>query len=106
MKIDPKVITNWWPVGVLVVGVIALWGSLPQRVAKAEEQIDDLKAWTKEMQGYTRAVEEQRQQYPMEPPAPEAQWLYDKDKQGRCWECWGFGYQDCDVNQRWERCQE
>ena len=105
MKLNPKTITSWWPVGVLVVGVIALWGSLPQRVAKAEDQIKDLEGWAAAIQGYTRAIQEQQQQqYPMNAPAPQAQWLYDKDQQGRCWECWGYSYQDCDVNKRWERC--
>ncbi len=51
----------WWLYGVAsaLCGAIVLWGGLPSRVAKAEEQIDDLRGWAKEIQGYTRAMNQQ-----------------------------------------------
>ena len=125
MKLDPKLLKDWWWVVGLIVGAIVVWGNLPQRVAKAEEAIQDLKGWAQEVQGYTRAVQEQRQatttdekvaeainayvqqqaqqQLPMNAPAPEAQWFTEEDAQG-CWECWGYSHEDCWTNQRWQRC--
>ena len=48
----------WWLLGV-VVGVIVVWGNLPQRVTASEQKISDLQAWAQETQGYTKALQEQ-----------------------------------------------
>ena len=83
-------IKAWWPVACIIGGLIVLWGNVPIRLAKAEEQIDDLKGWAKELQGYTRRMQEQ-QQLPQQ-AAPrvwqaqdrEGNW-YCADDQGNWW---------------------
>ena len=74
-----------------------------------DRYIDEQREATEQQKAVAEAlnayVAQQQQQLPMDPPAPEAQLFTETDAQG-CWECWGFGYQDCDVNKRWERCRE
>lgn len=67
---------DWWwlyGVGVTLCSAIVLWGGIPGRLAKAEEQIDDLKGWARELQGYTRANQQRMQQqtdaWPVAPAA-------------------------------------
>ena len=86
----------WWPlfgIAAAVCSVIVLWGRLPARVAKAEDQIDDLKGWAKELQGYTRAMQQQQSR-------PQVQeW---QDAEGRWWCC--SSDDDCERNDAWSRC--
>ena len=103
----------WWLYGVLatLVGGIVLWGSLPGRVAKAEQQIDDLKGWAKELQGYTRAQQEynqqqQQQQMPnapvsLESPAGLREW---EDTDQTWWCCPWQDRQQCYDQVAWRRC--
>lgn len=58
-----------------MVGAIIVWGNLPQRMTKAEEQLDDLKSWTKEMMGYTRAQQEWNQQQQQQQASPQP-WVF------------------------------
>ena len=71
-------IKDLWPlygIGATLCGAILLWGNLPKRLEHVEadqtkqgEELDDLKGWARELQGYTRAQEQlnqqQRQQMP------------------------------------------
>lgn len=67
-KRKPTLVDNllrYWPIygiGVTLCGTLVLWASIPGRLAKAEDQIDDLKGWARELQGYTRANQQMMQQ--------------------------------------------
>ena len=85
---------NLWKIGGTVVAiavVIGLYAGMPSRMAKAEEQIDDLKGWAREVQGYTRAMQEQQQA----PPQPwdfirqEGDWQVFRDPDGQLQCCDG-----------------
>ena len=93
----------WWPVvgiAAAVCSVIVLWGGLPARVAKAEEQIDDLKAWSKELMGYTRAQQEMNRQQQQQSRPQVQEW---QDAEGRWW-CCNPDQDDCERNDAWYRC--
>ena len=70
----------WWLYGAAsaLCGMIVLWGGIPGRIASAEKKIeqvdgdvDDLKGWAREIQGYTRAQQQQQQVPNQMIPAPE-----------------------------------
>lgn len=77
-KRTPTLMDNllrYWPIygiGVTLCGAIVLWGGIPGRLAKAEEQIDDLKGWAKQTQGYTAALQQMIVQQQVAPPAAPA----------------------------------
>ena len=89
-----KLKNYWWIIGLVasVSGFIILWGSIPDRVAKAEDRlekqaevIDDLKGFAREIAGYTRAVQQQA------PVDPEPCWFPGLEAWGKCLdktECW------------------
>lgn len=75
-KRPPTMIDNllrYWPIygiGATLCGTLVLWASVPGRLARAEEQIDDLKGWARELQGYTRANQQMLQQAAPRPTPP------------------------------------
>lgn len=89
-------VKDWWPlygIGSTIIGVLVLWASIPGRVAKAEEAVEDLKGWAREVQGYTRAMQQQQMlQFPQPAAGPSAP----------------VGPQPCwnEKRERWETCQE
>lgn len=78
-------IKAWWPVLTILCGLIVL-----------EDQIDDLKGWAKEINGYTRAIQEQRPQ----PQLPIQSW---RNQDGSLW-CCDPNRDDCQRNDAWVRC--
>lgn len=98
----------WWLIGLVVSGII-LWGNLPQRMAKAEQQIDDLKGWAKEVQGYTRATHELQQQQQMHrQPAPTTSVLRGLEQQDSAgvWWCCPLADEDACYDQSlWRWCE-
>lgn len=67
MKFIEMIQKYWWLLvvcGGSLLGFLVVWSSIPTRLSSAEEQIDDLKGWARELQGYTRAQEELNQQAP------------------------------------------
>ena len=113
-----------WPILLAVVGGIVLWGNLPKQVAKLEagqaqqgEELDDLKGWAREIQGYTRAQQELNQavQHPQAPrgrtfndrrhPEETRPWV-EVDEELLPWCCWEATEADCDDRESWEICGE
>ena len=71
-------IRSYWPLILFVVAAIAFLYTLPGRLASAEKQIekvnddvDDLKGWAREVQGYTRAMQQQAPNQVSRPQAPQ-----------------------------------
>lgn len=115
---------DWWwlyGVGSTLCGVVVLWGGLPGRVAKAEqhlektqEEVDDLKGWAREIQGYTRAMNQQAvaphtlppvASVPLPPTVPLAtDLLREVDRRGIAW-CCNNHDQHCADGHVWYRCE-
>ena len=109
-------IKDLWPlygIAATICGLILLWGNLPKRVdkveagqAKQEEELDDLKGWARELQGYTRAQQQmnQQQQLPSlsNPPAPVPPQAYDWWQDPTTGEWWWCDLStDCDQDANW-----
>lgn len=95
----------WWLYGAIgaVASVIVLWGGIPGRLAQAEEAIDDLKSFTKELMGYTRAQQEynqRQQQSPVQYQSHVQEW---EDSKGVVW-CCDDSRADCKLDESWWRC--
>lgn len=61
-------IRQYWPLILFVVAATAFLYTLPGRLASSEkriekvnEDVDDLKGWAREIQGYTKAMNQQQQ---------------------------------------------
>ena len=67
---------------------------LPNRVQAAERNIDDLKGWAREIQGYTRAMQEQQGLTEL---------LRQTDRWGAAW-CCDPRQVDCRDRRVWMRC--
>ena len=100
---------DWWwlyGVGTALCSFIVLWGNIPPRLAKAEEKIEDLKGWAKEIQGYTRAQQEmnQHQQAPNQAaPQQRSPILEWQDPDTQAWWWCNSAAEDCDLNESWSR---
>jgi len=98
---------DWWWLGAILVGAIVVWGNLPQRVTSAEQDIDDLKGWAKEMQGYTRAIQQTQQVLPTRPTKPmktlELPEIISEWEDGVEW-CCNYTKYKCESNYSWYIC--
>jgi hypothetical protein len=86
----------WWWLLAIVLGAAVTWWTIPQRMAKAEQAIDDLKGWAREVQGYTRALQEQQRMV----REPIREW---SDAQ-QVWWCCDTERVICWQQQTWYRC--
>ena len=73
-----ELIRSYWPLILFIVAATAFLYTLPGRLASAEKQIekvnndvDDLKGWAREVQGYTRAMQQQSPNQLYRPQAPQ-----------------------------------
>ena len=97
-------------------GAIVLWGNLPNRVQKVEagqaaqeEDLNDLKGWAREIQGYTKAQQELQQQiYQRQDTANAPQrptWRFqEQDDDGTTWCCDERTTEACWEQTRWVPC--
>lgn len=91
---------DWkWLIGGAIAAIV-VWGNLPQRVAAVEQNVEDLKGWAKEIQGYTRAQQEQSNNYSNQNYQPQI--FYERDSQGD-WVCQAYSSDECDRNNLWRR---
>src|SRR3990167_1636651 len=74
-----ELVRQYWPLILFVLAATAFLYNLPGRIASAEKKIetvgtdvDDLKGWARELQGYTRAQQEMNQQAPNQMSRPQA----------------------------------
>ena len=113
------VLKDYWGIGLALVGVLILWGSLPERVkrveagqAKQEEKVSEVREWIKETQGLLKGQailnERMAQQTANAPPRPTWRWTeWDEDI---CWGCNADTREDCWTADRkgrnaWRRCE-
>ena len=117
---DSKTLKDWWWAIALVCGGIVLWGGIPPRLAKAEQQIDDLKGWAREVQGYAKAQHEQnRQQQQLQqtqqsqmqqqyqaPPNARVRNIWEEQNPDGSWWCCDAETSDCNdpYSPPWYRC--
>ena len=73
-----ELIRSYWPLILFIVAATAFLYTLPGRLASAEKQIekvnndvDDLKGWAREVQGYTRAMQQHVPNQMSRPQAPQ-----------------------------------
>lgn len=75
---------DYWQVVLILIAVgsaIGMAVNLPKRVEAVEQEVDDLKGWAREVQGYTRAMQQQQQtahRLPLD---------YWTDEDGTCYQC-------------------
>lgn len=104
-----ELIRAYWPLILFVVAAIAFLYTLPGRLASAEKHIekvgddvDDLKGWAREIQGYTKAMNQQhapnQSVHPSRTVTPQ-EWQDPKD--GSWWCCSQF----CEANENWRQCE-
>src|SRR3990167_6371594 len=73
-----ELVRQYWPLILFVLAATAFLYNLPGRIASAEKKIetvgtdvDDLKGWARELQGYTRAQQEMNQHAPNQVSRPQ-----------------------------------
>ena len=77
-----KLLKDWWWLVVIAFTVIGFCAMLPARLNAVEKEVDDLKGWAKELQGYTRAMQQNAPQRKDEPIRLPAQPWRDYTKEG------------------------
>ena len=104
-----ELVRQYWPLILFVLAATAFLYNLPGRIASAEKKIetvgtdvDDLKGWARELQGYTRAQQEMNQHAPnQQAPARTVTPQEWQAKDGSWWCCPQF----CDADENWSRCE-
>ena len=89
----------WQPIAgmtTLLIGGIVFLATLAPRVSAIEQDLDDLKGWAKEIQGYTRAMQQSV-------PSRQLEW---QDPETKVWWCCDPQRGSCEDDDRgWTRCE-